>query len=95
MIDWFNLILNACWIFGCAIALAALSYASWKASTQGNKFRVCVGTPHIQTALKFGGFLFCVGLTGTSEVLWQRILWIVLSIGFLFQFGRELHQKQI
>ena len=94
MIDWYNLIMNACWILGCAVALAALSYASWEASSKEEKFRTCIGKPHIQLALNCGGFLFSAGLAGTSDVVWQRILWIILVIGFLAQIMKEFYQRR-
>jgi hypothetical protein len=94
MIDWFNLVVNTCWILGCAGALSAISYASWEASTRGEKFRTCVRQSHIQIALNFGGFLFCVGLAGASDVIWQRILWVVLSVGFLIQIGGEFYKRR-
>jgi len=94
MIDWYNLIMNACWIFGCSVALAAVSYASWEASAQGEKIRTCISQSHIQITLNLGGFLFCVGLAGTSDVVWHRILWTILGLGFLAQVGGELYRKK-
>ena len=95
MIDWYNLIMNACWILGCSVVLAALSYASWEASAQGEKIRTCISQYYIQISLNFGGFLFCVGLAGTSDVVWQRILWTILGLGFLVQVGGELYRKRM
>ena len=94
MIDWYNLIMNACWIFGCSVALAALSYASWEASAQGEKIRTCLSQDHIQISLNLSGLLFCVGLAGTSDVVWQRILWILLGLGFLAQVGGDFYRKK-
>jgi len=93
MIDWYNLIMNTCWISGCAVALATISYASWEASAQREKIRVWLRQPNIQIALNFGGFLFCTGLAGTSGVVWQRILWILLGIGFLVQISGKVYRK--
>ena len=93
MIDWYNLIMNLCWILGCGIALAALSYASWEASTREEKLLLCMRRSHIQIILNLGGLLFCTGMTGTADVVWQQILWIVLAIGFLIQILIEyLHR---
>jgi hypothetical protein len=85
MIDWTNLLLNSSWIFGCALALAALSYASWDSSISKEKLLVCLGKSKIQLTLNISGVFFCVGLAGTSDVSWQRILWILLALGFLVQ----------
>jgi len=90
MIDWYNLVMNAFWILGCAVALAALSYTSWAASATGEKFRVSVGQQNIQLILSFAGVLFCVGLAGTSDIIWQRILWIILGVGFVAQIVMEI-----
>jgi hypothetical protein len=90
MIDWYNLLMNALWILACAIALATLSYASWQASAMGVKFRERLGKPGMQISLNVAGLLFCAGLAGTSDVIWQRILWIVLGVGFAVQIGSEI-----
>ena len=94
MIDWYNLFFNALWILGCAIALAVLSYASWEASNRGEKFRVWMGQPHLQIPLNFAGLLFSLGLAGTSEPLWQRILWVLLALGFGIQIGATIIQQR-
>ena len=89
MIDWYNLVMNTFWILGCAVALAALSYASWTASATGEKFRVCLGQSNIQMILNLAGIFFCVGLAGTSDVVWQQILWVILGVGFAAQIVME------
>jgi hypothetical protein len=93
MIDWYNLFMNSLWILACALALATISYASWQASVAGEKFRVCLRRSGIQISLNVAGLLFCAGLVGTSEILWQRILWILLAIGFAVQIGVEVFKK--
>jgi len=90
MIDWSNLIRNAPWIIAMSLALAAFGYASWQASVQKEKFRVMVGQPGIQMTLNLAGILFSAGLAGSTAVLWQRLLWIVLAAGFAFQLGVDL-----
>jgi hypothetical protein len=94
MIDWYNLLMNALWILACALALAAVSYASWQASVLGEKFRVVLGKSGIQQALNAAGLLFCAGLAGTSDVLWQRLLWILLALGFALQIGVEFFKRR-
>jgi hypothetical protein len=93
MINWYNLTMNALWILGCAVAIATISYASWEASVQGEKFGTRLWQPHIQVTLNISGILFCAGLAGTSAVPWQSILWIVLAIGFLTQTFREIFRR--
>jgi len=94
MIDWYNLLMNALWIFASALALATVSYASWQASMLGEKFWRVLGNPGIQVALNIAGLLFCIGLAGTSDVLWQRVLWILLAIGFVLQIGVEYYRRR-
>jgi hypothetical protein len=85
--------MNSFWILGCAVVLATISYASWEASATGNKFRSCVTKHQSQIALNLGGLLFCIGLVGTTDVVWQQILWALLGIGFLIQIVVELFPK--
>ena len=94
MIDWYSLLMNALWIFACALALATVSYANWQASAMKEKFRVILGKSGIQVALNSAGLLFCIGLAGTSEVLWQRVLWILLAAGFTLQIGVEVYRRK-
>jgi hypothetical protein len=94
MIDWYNLVMNSFWILACAIALATLSYASWEASTMKEKFLTRLGQPNYQNILNIAGLLFCVGLAGTSDVVWQQILWGLLGLGFIFQFVLGLKKRR-
>jgi len=94
MIDWYNLVMNALWIAACALALAAFGYASWQASAQKTKFRVVVGQPAVQIALNLAGILFSAGLAGTTDTLWQRILWILLAVGFAIQLGIDIWRRK-
>ncbi|MBN1147823.1 MAG: hypothetical protein JXA78_11250 [Anaerolineales bacterium] len=81
-IDWFGLIANGLWILGCALALAALSYASWQASQRQEKLSVRLGAPGSQRALFAAGVLFCAGLALLSATTVEMILWVVLSVVF-------------
>ena len=93
MIDWLNLVMNILWILGCSIILASISYASWDASSKNEKIRNILKKYHIQISINLGGFLFCAGLAGTTDVLWQRIIWIILGIGFLLQIWGEFRRR--
>jgi len=94
MIDWFNLVMNSFWILGCTIALATLSYASWEASTVKEKFIIRLKQPGYQISLNIAGLLFCIGLAGTSDVVWQQILWGLLGLGFVFQIFMEIKRSR-
>jgi hypothetical protein len=94
MIDWYNLVMNAFWVLGCAVALATLSYASWDASVSKEKFFVLLKQSQYQIPLNFGGLVFCVGLAGTSDVVWQQVLWGVLALGFIYQIVMEIRESR-
>jgi mannose/fructose/N-acetylgalactosamine-specific phosphotransferase system component IIC len=95
MIDWYNLLTNALWISGVAIILATLSYSSWLASTKKEKFIQLINLSHpIQIMLNIGGLLCSLGLAATTEILWQRILWIFLIIGFFVQLLSEIYKEK-
>ena len=81
--------MNACWIFGCALALTTISYISWYASLQRKKMREYWQNFIIQISLDIGGVLFAIGLAGTTQILWQRILWVILALGFVIQIVNE------
>jgi hypothetical protein len=85
VIDWFNLAANSLWILGCAVGLAAVSFASWEASLKEVKFRQQLNQPGYQAALNMAGLLFCLGLAGTSGRWWEIFLWLALSAWFVFQ----------
>jgi hypothetical protein len=82
MIDWSNLLANSLWIFACALALATLSYANWKAWLMKVSIKEHLATPGIQITLNLAGVLFCIGLAGTSLAFWKQILWGILALGF-------------
>jgi len=81
MIDWLNLAANALWISACSIALATLSYASWEASVKKDRFLHRLSRPGYQIALGLAGFLFCLGLAGTSDSLIKILIWGLLAAG--------------
>lgn len=94
MIDWYNLVMNSFWILACAIALTTLSYASWEASSLKEKFFARLRQPQYQITLNIAGLLFCVGLAGTSDIVWQQILWGLLGLGFIFQIVLEFKKSR-
>jgi hypothetical protein len=94
VIDWTHLLANALWIFGVSVILATLSYASWQSSIDGEKFSKHLRTPNIQLGLNFGGFLFSAGLTVTTDIIWQKILWGFLSCIFLIQIASHRFSRK-
>ncbi len=87
MIDWLNLAANSLWIFGCAIGLAAISYASWEASLKQVKMRQQLQGAGYQAAFNAAGLLFCLGLAGLSSRWWEAVLWSALAIWFTLQLA--------
>lgn len=84
MIDWANLAANGLWILGCAVILATFSYASWDASTSGEKLGARIGRPAYQVAFSLGTLLFTTGLAAAAGELFARIVWGVLGLLSLF-----------
>jgi hypothetical protein len=82
LIDWFGLFANSLWILGCALALSALSYASWQASQGGEKLGARLAMPGSRRALCISGLLFCIGLAMLSATTIEMILWILLGVVF-------------
>ncbi|MBN2549540.1 MAG: hypothetical protein JXB15_10305 [Anaerolineales bacterium] len=87
MIDWVNLAGNAAWILGCAVALAALSFASWQAWNQGQNLRQQLKQPGVVRWIFLAGFLFCGGLAATAQAIWEIALWALLAALFLVQWA--------
>jgi hypothetical protein len=92
MINWFNVIANALWVLGCALALTTLSYASWQASLNNATIRTILGQPKYLASFALAGTLFCIGLTATSDSLLEIILWAVLSALFVVQLFIQIYQ---
>jgi hypothetical protein len=82
VIDWLNVAANSLWIVGCAIALAALSRASWQSTIQQVKLGAILGRSGYQIALTIAGSLFCLGGAGAAQSALKIILWLALAIGF-------------
>jgi len=85
MIDWFSLAANALWIIGLAIVLSVFSYASWQASQNHEKLRVQLARQQYQIFFDLAAVLFCLGMSGTSRSVWERILWGILAALFAAQ----------
>ncbi len=85
MIDWPNLFFNTLWILALAIGLAVFSYASWQASEQRTVLHRQLMQPGGQFFLLLAGLLFCTGLAGTSDRLWETALWGLLAVFFLWR----------
>ncbi len=84
--DWLDILGNALWIAALALALAGISFASWQASTNGNKLRAQLGQSSYMRLFNLAGVLFCAGLALTASAVFQMILWSVLGVAFAIAF---------
>ena len=82
MIDWYNLAANSLWILALALALAAISFARWEAVQRREKLGQILNQRGWQVALHLAGVLFSLGLAATSDVGWERIVWLAMTIVF-------------
>jgi uncharacterized membrane protein YidH (DUF202 family) len=51
-IDWRDVFSNALWILGCAVALATLSYADWRADRDHAKLRGQFAKPKYRMSIE-------------------------------------------
>jgi hypothetical protein len=80
MINWLSLFLNSLWILGLAVLLAALSYHYWLAIEGGQPLRLILQGRSFQRFAWLGLALVSAGLAGTSQQLWERIVWILFTL---------------
>ncbi len=75
MIDWVSLFFNALWIVGCSILLAQFSYRQWakQQSLEGNPFN-----HFLISTLAY--VLIGIGLVVVNEPIWQRLLWVLVTV---------------
>lgn len=93
MIDWWEVFSNAIWIGGAALALAALSWASWQASVNHQRLRQALGQSSIQAALNIAGALFSLGMGATARGPLEIIIWLILAALFVYQWIRDRRAK--
>ncbi len=79
MIDWPQVLANAVWISGAALALATFSYASWLASLRDERLRDTLGQATLQLLLRGAAVLICLGLGLTANSLLETVLWLALA----------------
>ena len=89
MLDWFNLVGNALWIIGLALALATVSYASWEAWLYRENLAARLTVPK-QSILYLAGVLFCSGLGATSSTTWEVVLWVLMGVILVIQLVRTI-----
>ena len=80
MIDWPLVLSSAVWMGGAALALAALSYASWSASVRGERLRTVLQRPAYQLLLLAAACLIGVGLGLTAPTGLETVGWVILAV---------------
>jgi hypothetical protein len=85
LIDWPFVGRNALWILGLSIAFAAWSYTSWWASARRVRLRQALDTSGFQLPFSAGMTIFCASLAWGATRWWERVLWIILGLVFLWQ----------
>ncbi len=96
MIDWVNVALNALWIAGLALTLAAFSYHHWLAGETARRLRDVLTQPSWKRPFSAGMLLTCVGFGyGLVERWWEKTIWTALAAAYawrlvtLFRHGRR------
>jgi len=85
LIDWPFVARNALWILGLSIALAAWSYTSWWAAGRRVRTRRALGLPLFQIPFSAGLTIFSASLAWGATRWWERVLWILLGLAFVWQ----------
>lgn len=81
MIDWLTVVAHGFWIAGLALILAAFSYYYWLAGQEGRSLRQELAGPTFQKPLLAGLLLVGIGVSGTSQQLWQVIAAGAVAVG--------------
>ncbi len=60
--------------------LASFSYHYWIAGETNRKLRLQLNEPGFLRVFWFAMILICIGLAGTSQRMWEIVLWGVLAL---------------
>ena len=86
MIDWWFVAVNALWILGLSIILAAFSYHDWLRHATGRRWKELRARPSWRFPFSGGMLLFCLGMgLGREMAWWERTLWGLLAASFALQ----------
>ena len=80
MINWQSVIFNSFWILGLATLLADLSYGYWIAKINNLPFRAQIKERGFLIPFWIAVSLITIGLAGTSQQVWESILWLLFTI---------------
>ena len=84
LIDWRMVAFASLWIVGLAILLTAISFAYYYAQIRGERLREELRRSGYQAAINGGLALFSTGMLGSANTWWERIVWGLLVIAFLY-----------
>jgi hypothetical protein len=89
MIDWTRVALNALWILGLSIVLAAFSHHQGLATGKPVRLRAIWPQRSWQIPFSAGMLLTCVGFAyGLSDRWWQTAIWTALALVFAVRLGK-------
>ena len=97
LIDWPMVAFGAIWIVGLAVILSALGFAYYEAVEAGERLRERWRLPAYQRALNAGLTLFCLGMIGSADRLWEQVVWGLSAAAFAvytWQAGRKDDRDQ-
>ena len=95
MIDWVNVVLNAIWILGLSIILAAFSYHHWLAAKTSRPLRQVLSQPSWTVPFSSGMVLACVGFGyGVEDRSWERAVWTALALVFVYHLVIDLRHPR-
>lgn len=82
IIDWAGLARGMLWVLGLSAALAAWSFAYWRARAGHLRLAEALDRPGFQTPFNGGLMLFACGLAWSASALWERLVWLALALAF-------------
>jgi len=85
MIDWVSVGFGTLWVLGLGIVTATISFAYYLASQNNQRFKRVMEIPACHFMINLGLILFCVGVAGGVSEVWERLLWAVMALMFMFQ----------
>jgi hypothetical protein len=93
LIDWRGVAFGALWITGLAVILSAAGFAYYHATMAGERFRDFLKRPSYQMAINGGLTLLCLGLIGSSNAIWESLLWAALTAAFAWFTFRSFRDR--
>ena len=95
MIDWVNVGINALWILGLSVILAAFSYHHWLAGETSRRLRDVLAEPSWKVPFSAGMVLTCVGFGyGLGERWWEKTIWTALALSYGYQVVQLVRQNR-